>query len=213
MIDKLIEIYGHSDSEENFHLSVTNRKADENIALEYLKKYHLPEEEYLENWKPVQDLIFKNQDKSLPEMMFNKGFSLLAIRGGILFEKKDFETLQNCARHLGDKRLFVIQNDFGGRLNSPQLRMSYPSDITWEQLMSGNFISTVIFEMFANEYFVFSESGKWGKYAASDYELPLDIIGFKPDYESVFKKGFEQSPEEWKEIKEWLPPKYKEIIK
>ena len=99
MIDKLIEIYGHSDSEENFHLSVTNRKADENIALEYLKKYHLPEEEYLENWKPVQDLIFKNQDKSLPEMMFNKGFSLLAIRGGILFEKKELKISELTSQH------------------------------------------------------------------------------------------------------------------
>ncbi|MEO1097916.1 MAG: hypothetical protein AAFX57_09185 [Bacteroidota bacterium] len=186
---------------------------NKDAALEYLKKYHLPEDEYLEKWKPVQNMIFKNQDKSLPEMMFNKGFSLLAIRGGVLFEKEDFENLQSCVRQLGDEKLLIIQNDFGGKLNSTPLRMSYPSDITWEELMSGNFISTVIFEMFANEYFVFSESGKWGKYSANDYEQPLDIIGFKPDYESVFRKSFEQPPEEWEEIKEWLPPKYKEIIK
>ena len=70
-------------------------------------------------------------------MMFNKGFSLLAIRGGILFEKEDFENLQSCARQLGDEKLLIIQNDFGGRLNSTPLRVSYPSDITWEELMSG----------------------------------------------------------------------------
>lgn len=91
--------------------------------------------------------------------------------------------------------------------------MSYPSDITWEKLTSGNFISTSLLEMSYNEYFVFSESGNWEKYSANDYEQPLDIIGFKPEYASIFKKNFEQLPEEWEKIKEWLPPEYKEIIK
>lgn len=197
-----------------YSTTITEKEwGNKDAALEYLKKYHLFEDEYLVKWKPVQDMVFKNHDKSLPEMMFSKGFSFLAIRGGILFEKEDFENLQSCVRQLGDKKLLIIQNDFGGKLNSTPLRMSYPSDMTWEELMSGNFISTVIFEMFANEYFVFSESGKWGKYSANDYEQPLDLIGFKPEYESIFKKNFEQPPEEWEEIKEWLPPEYKEIIK
>ena len=186
--------------------------ANKDAALAYLKKYHLPEDEYIEKWKPVQDMIFRNHDKGLAEMMFNKAFSLLAIRGGILFEKEDFEKLQHCARQLGDKKLFVIQNDFGGSIDTIPFRMSYPSDITWEELMSGHFISTAIFEMFANEYFVFSESGKWGKYSANDYELPLDIIGFTTENEALFKKSFELPAEEREEIKEWLPPKYKELI-
>lgn len=197
-----------------YSTTITEKEwGNKDAALEYLKKYHLSDDEYLEKWKPIQDMIFRNQDKSLPEMMFNEGFSLLAIRGGILFEREDFENLQSCVRKLGDEKLLIVQNDFGGGLDSTPLRMSYPSDITWEELMSGNFISTVIFEMFANEYFVFSESGKWGKYSANDCEQPLDIIGFKSDYEPVFRKSFEQPPEEWEEIKEWLPPKYKEIIK
>jgi len=184
MIDKLLEIYGHPDSEENFHLSVTQRETDNGIALSYLEKYHLPEEEYIKNWKPIQNIVFSKKNKSLPEMVFNKGFSLLAIRGGVLFEKEDFENLQRCIEQMGDKNLFIIQNDFGGKLKSFPLRMRYPSNITWEKLTSGNFISTALLEMSYNEYFVFSESG-----------------------------NFEQSPEEWEEIKEWLPPKYKEIIK
>lgn len=186
---------------------------NKDIALEYLEKYYLSDEEYLKNWKPIQDTIFQNQDESLPEMMFKDDFSLLAIRGGILFEKEDFENLQNCMRQLGDKKLFIIQNYFGGKLKFPRLRMRYPSDITWGELMSGNFISTVIFEMFANEYFVFSESGHWGKYSANDYEQPLDIIGFKPEYEPIFREEFKQPQEEWEEIKEWLPKKYRAIIK
>lgn len=185
---------------------------DKSKALEYLKKYHLSEEEYLSKWKLIQSNIFRNTGGSLPEMMFNIGFSLLATRGGILFEKDDFESLQNCIMQLGDKKLIIVQNDFGGKLKTPPLRMSYPSDITWEDLISGNFISTVLFEMFANEYFVFSESGSWGKYSANDYKQPLDIIGFRDSFELVFKENFEQPREEWEEIKEWLPPKYKNLI-
>ena len=183
------------------------------IALEYLKKYRLPDEDYFKNWKPIQNTIFQNQEDSLPEMMFKKGFSLMAIRGGVLFEKEDYESLQRCIRQLEDDKLFIIQNDFGEKLKTSPFRMMYPSDSPWEEIMSGNFISTVIFEMFANEYFVFSESGKWGKYSANDYEKPLDIIGFKPQYESIFKEQFEQSEKEWNEIKEWLPLQYREAIK
>lgn len=213
MIDKLIELYGHSNSEEVFHLSVTGRQADSVVARKYLKKYHLSEEEYMRVWKPIQDLIFVNQNKGLPSMVFRSSFSLSAIYGGVLFVESDFERLRSSLRLLGDQHIIIIQNDFGGDLKFTPLRMKYPSDITWEELMSGNFISVALFEMFANEYFVFSESGKWGKYSANDYEQPLDIIGFKPDYEPVFRKSFEQLPQEWTKIKEWLPPKYKEVIK
>lgn len=185
---------------------------NKDIALKYLKKYYLPEDEYLEKWKPIQNLVFTNQDKSLPEMMFQQGFSLLAIRGGVLFDKEEFEKLQRCINQIGDKKLFIIQNDFGGTLNTVPFRMSFPSNISWDELMSGNFISTVIFEMFANEYFVFSESGKWGKYCANNYENPLDIIGFNNNYSHAFTKVFKQSHIEMQEVKQWLPSIYRNIV-
>ena len=65
-------------------------------------------------------------------------------------------------------------------------------------------------EMIHNEYFVFSESGLWGKYSANEYKNPVDVIGFKPECEPIIRKQFKQSEEEWEEIKEWLPPKYKD---
>jgi len=179
------------------------------IALSYLKKYHLFEDEHQKIWKPIQNSIFKNLDKSLPEMMFSEDFSFLATIGGVLFDQKEFLRLQSCILKLGDTRIVIIQNDFGGEIETPLLRLSFPSDISWEELMSGNFISTVIFEMFTNEYFVFSESGKWGKYSAIDYEHPLDIYGFMPQYESFFRDSFKQSKKELEEVKNYLPPNYR----
>jgi hypothetical protein len=36
-----------------------------------------------------------------------------------------------------------------------------------------------------NEYLVFGNSGKLGKYTASDQDHPQDIIGYKPILKSV----------------------------
>ncbi|RYU91007.1 hypothetical protein [Emticicia agri] len=185
---------------------------DKEVALEYLKKYFLSEEEYSQKWKPIQNSIFENQETGLPAMIFKDNYSLLAIRGGVLFEKEDFESLQNCIQTVGDSYLIIIQNDYGVKFEEPLLRMKYPVSVNWEELMSGNFVSSILFEMFHNEYFVFSESGNWGRYCANDYIHPLNIIGFKPELASVFKKEFKPPKKEQEEIREWLPPNYKEIV-
>lgn len=189
-----------------------NEWGNKEVALKYLKKYFLPKEEYQRVWMPIQKSVFQNESSGLSAKIFKDEFSLLAIRGGVLFEREDFEILQNCIKKIGDDSIIIIQNDFGGAVEKPLLRMRYPIGISWEDMMSGNFISTVLFEMFANEYFVFSESGSWGKYSANDYDYPLDIIGFKFMYSSVFKEQFKQSKEEQEEIREWLPKEYKELI-
>jgi hypothetical protein len=41
-----------------------------------------------------------------------------------------------------------------------------------------------------NEYLVFGNSGKLGKYAASDQDHPQDIIGYKPILKSVVDNCF-----------------------
>ncbi len=184
---------------------------DKKNAQDYLDKYYLSEQEYLTDWKPLQGNIFIS-DKGLPELIFEPDFNLLAIRGGTLFTKEDFENLQKCLVKLGDKNLIIIQNTFGTDSGIPLLRMKYPSDITWGEIMSDNFISSVLFEMFHNEYFVFSESASWGKYSANDYEHPLDIIGFKPEFTGIFIEQFKQSKDEQAEVREWLPSKYKVLI-
>lgn len=185
---------------------------NKDLAEKYLQKYWLEEQEYLKVWKPIQDTIF-NQGKSLPDLIYRPEFELMALRGGCLFAEEDFKQLQKAMQEIGDNHFVVIQHSQEFTEGEPMFRMKFPVSITWDGLTSGNYISAVLLEMGYNEYFVFSESGKWGKYSANDYEHPLDIIGFKPEYESIFKKNFEQPSEEWEEIKEWLPPKYKENIK
>ena len=182
---------------------------DKDAARRYLDKYWLDEKEFRDNWKSLQDKMFINQEEGLPEFIFSPSLRFMALRGGITFEEEDFKQLQSCMKILGDKHIIIVQNSILPA-KVPPFKMIYPVDITWDELMSGNFISTALFEMSLNEYFVFSESGKWCKYAANDFDLPLNLIACRPEHESVFRQEIEQSEDECQEIKGWLPPKYSE---
>jgi len=182
------------------------------LAEIYFQKYWLAEEEYKEKWKSIQDKIF-NQEVGLPDLVYRPEFEMIALKGGCLFAEEDFNQLQKVMQEIGNEHFVVIQYSQELTEGEPMFRMKFPVNITWDELTSGNYISAVLLEMSYNEYYVFSESENWGKYSANDYEQPLDIIGFRPEYECVFRKQFEQSKEEQEEIREWLPPKYKGTIK
>ena len=86
--------------------------------------------------------------------------------------------------------------------------MKYPAGISWDELTSGNFVSSVMIEMPHNEYFLFSESASWGRYAANDYENPLDVTGFKREHAAVFREKLCVSEADQREIAICLPPAY-----
>ncbi|RQO78716.1 hypothetical protein DBR40_05505 [Pedobacter sp. KBW01] len=175
---------------------------------EYLGKYWLTSEEYESKWEIVLKSIFINRNTALPNLVFSKNFDLLVLEGGCLFVEEDFKKLQECILNVGDEFLFIIENDFGGRLKEPTFRMRFPSDINWQELNSGNFVSSTLLESIHKEFFVFGESGVWGKYSANDYDFPLDIVGFKESYKELFTKVFEQSEHELNNVKKHLPQEY-----
>jgi len=179
------------------------------IAENYLSKYWLSKSEYETEVKEIQAKIFNSQVRKFQDFVFLKSFETVALRGGILFEEEDFNILKECFRETGDKYIYIIENDFGLPPETPPFRMKYSSNINWKELVSGNFISTVLFNWPSKEYYVFGDTGLWGKYSANEYKNPLDIIGFDKSYSGLFKGKFEQPPEEKEEISEWLPPAYK----
>jgi hypothetical protein len=61
----------------------------------FLAKYWLPETEYHQKWKPIQDTIFCNLQSTLPAMVFKDDFELFASTSGCLFAKNDFEKFRD----------------------------------------------------------------------------------------------------------------------
>lgn len=184
---------------------------DVSAARKYLDKYWLPLSEYNRQGKLIQNMIFVNQVDGLPKLSFAKEYEILALGGGCLFTKEDFTALQECILEIGEKSFFIIENDFGGTLGEPSLRMKFPANISWEELFSGNFVSSIIIESIHKEFFVFGESALWGKYSAADYEYPFDILGFKLEYRTIFEKRFNQTEVEREEIQKCLPYLYKNV--
>ena len=199
----------------------------------YFEKYWLDKDEYIKKWLPIQESIFDSKAKHLPDMMFNKNFELFPLVGGNIFiVERDFALLQDCMRQTGDTHFVIIQNknvivevyygenDF--RVH-PLLRFKYPINISWNELMSGGYVSTEIFNGGPKDYFVFGDSGSWGRYVANSWIQPsnatglnpLIIMGFKKEYSEIFRNNFEQlrllEPEITPEIlfSEWLPDSYK----
>jgi hypothetical protein len=178
---------------------------------DYIKKYWLNEEEYVSQWKPIQEKIFDNKVNWLPGRIFLPEFKLMALMGGGSFGKKDLILLQECMKELGEKYFVVIENcaispkvyeyfkekkvEFTGK----PLKFKYPVDIKWKEIYTGDELTTEIIMGFGGkEFYIFGESGLWGKYAATDYVSwdtdppggPLDILGFKDECAALFRDKF-----------------------
>jgi hypothetical protein len=177
----------------------------------YLEKYWLQEQEYLSKWKEVQTSIF-NLDVEFPKMIVNPEFRLLPRQGGLLFEQEEFELLKECIKEAKDKSLFVIE-DYNELCppheSGPLLRFKYPVDLKWSEINIGDGISYELFQRPVRNYFVFGDSGKWGKYVANDFDIPIDIYCFKKGLELVFKERFNVIDKEDRELKELIPEYYK----
>jgi hypothetical protein len=196
-----------------FHVRTQSQK--------FLEKFWLSDEELTNHWEAVKETVFSKSFKRLPDVLFNEGFEMMAQRGGTLFIEDEYLSLQECMKVAGDKFFVLIENRFireKADNDLSYLQFKFPVYTTWAELNNGdeNYpdIAYDLLWIMNKEFFVFGDSGKWGKYAACDYyDTPLDIIGYKPELSPIFKEHFKQPKEEQEEIREWLPQEYKALIK
>ena len=87
--------------------------------------------------------------------------------------------------------------------DEPSNRFKYHVNITWEEIMSGAELSQVIFLHPVRNFFMFGDSGQWGRYIGNDYESPLDIIGFDSKYSDLFHSEFRVPKEDIEDLKRW----------
>ena len=175
----------------------------------YLRKYWLSKQEYLSKWKSVQSRVFS--EKEFPKMVFNQGYQRLICKGGMLIEQTEFELLKECFQLTNDSYLIIVEdfNELDPPHDSgPLLRFRYPVNITWEEINIGEGISYELYQRPIRNFFVFGDTGNWGKYAANEHEFPLDIFGFKKEYEKIFRNRFEMTEKERNELKKFIPKEY-----
>lgn len=200
---------------------------------EYFNRYWLNKAELIEIWQNIKDTIYngnfnilpnnivdKDSDIILmqnisPDKIFKEGFNSILLKGGIIFTQEDFELLQHCMTDIADE-YFIILEDYDENNpphnSGPPLRFKYPADISWREMNISEGICYELFQRPVRNYFVFGDTGEWGKYVANDYRYPLDIIGFKKENSDLFYSKFKITDEDKKDLREWLPAEYQKYL-
>lgn len=171
-IEKLVELY-NSDK----YWSYTNIFPEESwgnvsIARDFLQKYSLPDDEYDEIYCRICNIY--GCEMKFDKLLINNGYKIDEVVGGYLLLEEDIELLNKLCNKYDDKYYYIIES-VGYNQDMPIFRLKFPSDITWEELMSGNYISTVLFEMPYSEYFIIGQGDKWSKYADNESFPPASI--------------------------------------
>jgi hypothetical protein len=164
-------------------------------SVSYLSAYWLSEAEYVQKWKPIQDTIFEHVSVSPPAVRINEQLAVFSTVGGVLFTKEDFRKLAVCLKDLPDTNFAVVEDfdiDRPPHGSGPVLRLRYPKSIHWDEMcVAEEGISYELFGRPVRNYFVFGDSGLWGKYAANDWPNPRDYWAFDPAVTSQFLKVFD----------------------
>lgn len=181
---------------------------------QYLLDYWLVEKEFNDKWNKTFDTIFNNDNNKIPQDIFKEDFVLIPIMmtGGV-FYRETFDALKQCMIELGEKEFVVIEKN-----KKNPLRFKYPTHIDWLKLSLENsntaeYITLELLATFKN-YYVWGETGIWGKYYEGENEHSFDIIGVKEEYSILFYSHFKNiiSLEERGEINSLLPNYQNKII-
>lgn len=155
------------------------------MAKMYLEKYGLDDMEcYMSIFKKIFSLKTSDEENAFPNPIFNSHFIMSVSTGGCLFEEKDFDVILKIGKEHGDRYLYVIEDERYASDKDFVFRMKYPIDITWEEMVSGAFISDTMLYMPYKNYFVFGDSGLWGRYCDNEFH-EMDILGYIKQSESI----------------------------
>lgn len=158
---------------------------DRALAESYLQKYWLPKAEYDKTWRSIQEKVFL-PDVLYPEMVFRSGFHLMPVLGGCLYSRESFEHQRCALDRMNEQCFIVVQVGQGYDIDDPFFRMKYPSSLTWEEMMSGNYISSVIAEREFDDYYVFGERGDWGMFVNGGPYDTANILAFSSELTGIF---------------------------
>lgn len=137
---------------------------------------------------PTNKLFYIESDS--PQKLFIHSFHLFAHLSTPLFTKEHFKLIQDVGKAIGDKWLYIIE-ECDKRNDAIAFKLQFPIDVNWDELTDGGFISDVLLNMFHNNYFLFGDSGKWGRWC--DYEnswMDYEIFGYHD--ESMAVKAYKQ---------------------
>lgn len=169
-------------SVEDFDNYVASWAGVNSIEIARAKKYfdsYAIFDKFHEAKKKKQD-IFLDKIALNKNAIFKDSFDLIImLGGGGVFSQEEFYELKEFLNKVKiDNKLYIIEDSEKG------FAFCFPLSITWDQLLSGDFIAYDLIRRPSRNYFVFDDSCSWGKYVSSD--LDFDFNGIKKELHSKF---------------------------
>lgn len=162
-------------------------------AKAFLSKYSMSDDEYTKECVPVMHEIFTYSAKSKFDIrktpvtdLFPDNFSCISYQSSPLFWKESFELVQAICKGFKEKHIFIVEEEQCEEVPEIAFKIKIPIDISWESISNGGFITDVLFNMFNNNYYVFGDSGCWGRW--SDYDndfMDYEVFGYKIETQAV----------------------------
>lgn len=195
----------------SFSNNVEDETKSEKKALKYLQKYYISNALLLNHCKMLQKVIFRLPSLGLPDSVFNNRFELKCILGGCLFNEEEYNLFIKILRTLGEKRFYVLQNDYGGKLECP-LCLQFDIGTTWDDMNSGGMLSDYLLRMPYEQYFFFGDKGNWGRFTDNEFDCPVDVYGFTENAEDSISHFFQKEDIRENELYHYLPEQMKNTI-
>jgi hypothetical protein len=181
----------------------------------FLQKYYMDDVEYEGKCMQAMRKVFANNPESFFDIRYKTIQDLLSnqshyfsYQSSPLFWKESYELIQAICVKYGDRYIYILEEERCETAPEAAFKLKIPVNHSWEMLANGGCIANVLFNMFQNNYYVFGDSGKWGKWCDYDNDF-IDYEVFAYKYETpqiaAYKDYFAITEEDYKSLN-MVPP-------
>lgn len=167
--------------------SGTNPSVDDiDKAYAYLRKYAIDEDEYccqtLQLFRKVfRNMLDANYNISSIDIasVFRSGFQSEVHVASPIFSKETYLLFQEMCSAYGDRMFYILEDELCEEDTAMVVKLKFPVSTTWNEIMSGEFLSNAILRTACRNYYMFGDSGKWGRWCDYDNNwLDYEIMGY-----------------------------------
>ncbi len=181
----------------------------------FLQQYAMDDAEYEGKCKQTMRKVFAYSPECFFDIRYKTMQDLLSnlsnyfsYSSSLLFWKESYELIQAICVEYGDRYIYILEEERCETAPEAAFKLKIPVNHSWETVTNGGCIANVLFNMFCNNYYVFGDSGKWGKWCDYDNDY-IDYEVFTYKYETpqiaAYKDYFAITEKEYKSLK-MVPP-------
>ncbi len=207
-IEKCLKAYSDIFYHEMYGINhhINSKRLLEQQSIDFLNSYGMSDSEYRNTCFPIMERIFKFNPREIFDLrresvsnLFCGSFNFFAYHSSPLFWKRTYEMIQNICKECKDCYIYIIEAECCEEDTDIAFKIKIPACFSWEKISCGGYITDVLFNMFQKNYFVFGDSGKWGRWCDYDNDIiDYEIFGFKllnksiSDYKDFYSISYDE---------------------